>query len=128
MDTTSYQQPPSSYDMTERIKKIISDTGLSERAFAASCGITQQTLNKQLKGGRELSLSVVSAILNTYTNISAEWLLRGEGNQNRNQTQESDKERLLIDTITTQQEIINRLKEQIKNLGVSPQVQNSKFQ
>lgn len=102
--------------MIERINKIISTTGLSERAFAAKCGITQQTLNKQLKGEREISLSVISAILNTYTEVSAEWLLRGEGEPTKKVKPVSDRETLLIDTIAMQQETINNLKTKIKSL------------
>lgn len=65
--------------MIERIKRVISHTGLSERAFAESIGVKQNTLNQQLKGERGLSLETITRILITYEIISAEWLLRGEG-------------------------------------------------
>jgi transcriptional regulator with XRE-family HTH domain len=65
--------------MIERIKRVISHTGLSERAFAESIGVKQNTLNQQLKGERGLSLETITKILITYEIISAEWLLRGEG-------------------------------------------------
>lgn len=65
--------------MIGRIKKIIESTGLSERAFAEIIGVKQNTLNQQLKGERGLSLETISKILISYKDISAEWLLRGEG-------------------------------------------------
>ena len=65
--------------MISRIKDIIAYYGLSTRAFALKCGIAQNTLNKQLNGVRELSLVTVNSILDTFEEISSEWLLRGKG-------------------------------------------------
>ena len=58
--------------MISRIKEIITYSGLSDRAFALRCGLAQNTLNRQLNGVRELSLSTVNAILNTFVDISSE--------------------------------------------------------
>lgn len=53
---------------------------MSVRAFAISIGMLQETLNKQLKiDGRGVSTRTLVLILNTYPDLSAEWLLRGEG-------------------------------------------------
>lgn len=97
--------------MNSRIKEIIAYSGLSDRAFAIKCGIAQNTLNRQLNGVRELSLTTVNAILNTFENISAEWLLRGTGNMllSENQPQDENTERIamLVDTITTLQKALN---------------------
>ena len=100
--------------MIERIRHLIAESGLSERAFAIRCGLTQNTLNRQLNGEREISLAVVLAILNTYQEVSAEWLLRGEGSPTKKAKPVSDKETLLIDTIAMQQETINNLKAKVK--------------
>lgn len=102
--------------MIERIKRLIAESGLSERAFAIQCGLAQNTLNRQMSGERELSLTVVLAILSTYPEISAEWLLRGEGEPTKKVKPVSDRETLLIDTIAMQQETINNLKTKIKSL------------
>lgn len=72
--------------MIERIKRVISHTGLSERAFAESIGVKQNTLNQQLKGEGGLSLETITRILITYEIISAEWLLRGEGEMLKGKT------------------------------------------
>lgn len=65
--------------MVERIKQIINYTRLSERAFAESIGVKQNTLNQQIKGERSISLDTVCKILISYEDVSAEWLIRGEG-------------------------------------------------
>ena len=51
----------------------------SVREFANMINVKQVTLNQQIAGSRSLSLDVVSAILNSFEDISAEWLLRGVG-------------------------------------------------
>lgn len=103
--------------MTSRIKEIIAYSGLSDRAFAIKCGVAQNTLNRQLNGVRELSLVTVNAILNTFEDISTEWLLRGKGEMLISESIKKDEstERItrLVDTIATLQGTIN---EQIKTI------------
>ena len=97
--------------MISRIKEIIAYSGLSDRAFALKCGLAQNTLNRQLNGVRELSLSTVNAILNTFEDISSEWLLRGKGIMFLSQNApDPNIERInkLVDTITILQDAINQ--------------------
>ena len=97
--------------MISRIKEIITYSGLSDRAFALRCGLAQNTLNRQLNGVRELSLSTVNAILNTFVDISSEWLLRGKGqmllSEVNNDAQNIERVTRLADTIATLQGTIN---------------------
>lgn len=103
--------------MISRIKEIIAYSGLSDRAFAIKCGVAQNTLNRQLNGVRELSLVTVNAILNTFEDISTEWLLRGKGEMLISESIKKDEstERItrLVDTIATLQGTIN---EQMKTI------------
>ena len=98
--------------MISRIKEIITYSGLSDRAFALRCGLAQNTLNRQLNGVRELSLSTVNAILNTFTDISSEWLLRGKGqmllSEVNNDAQNIERVTRLADTIANLQGTINQ--------------------
>lgn len=97
--------------MTSRIKEIIAHSGLSDRAFAIKCGIAQNTLNRQLNGVRELSLVTVNSILDTFVDISAEWLLRGKGemllSSVNNESLNIERITRLADTIATLQGTIN---------------------
>lgn len=111
--------------MTERIKALIAQMGLSTRAFALNCGLRQNTLSNQLNGMRELSLSTVLAILAAYPELSSEWLMRGEGEMFKTVTPDVNAERVMkmVDTITTLQDTINNkdttivaLNERIKQL------------
>lgn len=65
--------------MIERVKRLIDCKSKSVREFANMINVKQVTLNQQIAGSRSLSLDVVSAILNSFEDISAEWLLRGVG-------------------------------------------------
>lgn len=107
--------------MIERIKKIINHYGLSDRGFAIKCGIKQNTFSNQINGVREISLQTINSILITFENISAEWLLRGNGemlltSEQPTASNENDRLNKLIDTIAFQQDTINNLQRRIKEL------------
>ena len=66
--------------MVNRILKLIeTKTYGNEADFALKIGIKQQTLNNYTNGKRPVKLDTVLAILHTYSDVSAEWLLRGKG-------------------------------------------------
>lgn len=67
--------------MIERIREIINikSRGLSEAAFAEKIGMKQQTLNNYIRGVNKLSVAFITIILETFPDVSAEWLMRGEG-------------------------------------------------
>lgn len=66
--------------------------GLSILAFSKAIGVPQSTLNQQLNGrnGKNIGvqISVIAAILEAYPNLSAEWLMRGEGSMERGEVQD----------------------------------------
>jgi phage repressor protein C with HTH and peptisase S24 domain len=67
-------------DTIERLNELI-EAKCGERgatAFSKLIGIHQVTLNNYILGKRKLSLEVIEAVLNTFPDVSAEWLLRGQ--------------------------------------------------
>ena len=105
--------------MISRIKQLISQMGLSTRSFALKCGLRQNTVSNQLNGMRELSLQTVTAILNACPQVSAEWLMRGEGEPYKTEqsnTAELDRINKLVDTIATLQDTINAKNDMIATL------------
>lgn len=102
--------------MIERLKQIISQMGLSDRAFSIKCGIAQNTLSRQLSGAREVSLTTICAVLDKCPEISAEWLMRGKGEMLLASEPAEDRMNKLIDTITFQQDTIKNLQARIKEL------------
>ena len=104
--------------MVNRIKKVIEKSGKSDSSFAKLIGLQQMTLWRQLNGERKLSLETVTAVLSVFPEISAEWLLRGEGSMligDDNAAQDKRIEKL-VDVIAMQQEVIQNLQEKIKQL------------
>lgn len=70
--------------VTQRVNEFRKSLDLSILAFSKEININQTTLNKQLKdGGCGVQVSTLTQILDTYPDLSAEWLLRGEGEMKR---------------------------------------------
>lgn len=69
--------------MIDRIKSIITAKGVKRIGFAAAIGISKGTLDNYLDGKNKPSLPLAEGILRAYPDISAEWLMRGEGSMYR---------------------------------------------
>ena len=65
--------------VTERFKEIINAKASSITSFASEIGISQSTLSSQFNSKSGIQIPVVTAALKRYSDISAEWLLRGKG-------------------------------------------------
>lgn len=69
--------------MIDRIKTFIALSGLNEKALGAEVGVSQQMMNNYLSGACRIPTSVVVRILEVHPELSAEWLMRGEGEMKR---------------------------------------------
>lgn len=65
--------------MVQRIKAIKDALGISENELARRLGISQSTLNGYTLGKRKPSYDLAESVLNAFSDVSAEWLMRGEG-------------------------------------------------
>lgn len=65
--------------MIQRIKQLLKFKGLSVADFAIKIGLAPDTLSNYLQGRRKLSLVTIEAILKAFPEVSAEWLMRGNG-------------------------------------------------
>ena len=67
-------------DVLKRLIEFKEYTGMSLNSYAAGIGMTHATLHNQMvTQKRALSLDTVLATLDTYSELSAEWLLRDRG-------------------------------------------------
>ena len=115
-------------DILTRLKEIVAYSGMSIRALAIRSGIPQKTLDNQIKGLRGISIETVVSILQAYPEISAEWLLRGNGEmliRKEDNSEDIARIRGLVDTITTlndalrsKSETIAMSKERISTLEI----------
>lgn len=63
----------------QRFKKVTEKYNISVTALGGIIGIHPSTLNRQFSGESAMSLNTVVAFLQYFKDVSAEWLLRGEG-------------------------------------------------
>ncbi len=112
-------------DIRQRISDFIISQNLSVRAFGNVCGIHQATLDKQLKGLRDVSLETVIKIVSAFPNLSTEWLLRGDGPIYLTDITNQSNDRLnkLIATIGEMQSIVEEKQKAIDAL----QAENDKL-
>lgn len=63
----------------QRIKEIIRRKGVSMSQISSAYGIKQNTFSRQISGESSLSASSLLSIIGFFPDLSAEWLMRGEG-------------------------------------------------
>ena len=66
--------------MLERLNEFINAKGFSMKAFEESVGMSNGSLGTTIKNGQGIRTDKLENILSVYTELSAEWLLRGVGN------------------------------------------------
>lgn len=67
-------------EIVERIMRLVELKAKSKREFASMIGIEQTLFNNYMIGKRGgMNYDIIDAILTTFPDVSAEWLLRGEG-------------------------------------------------
>lgn len=66
-------------DVLQRVTQLYTQLGLSKSSFAREINLKQMTVNQYLNGERKFSFEFIQAILMRYPELSAEWLLKGEG-------------------------------------------------
>ena len=100
----------------ERLKAVIAYSGLNDSAFAKRIGMQQITLWRQLNDQRKVSLETILAVADTFPEIDANWLLRGNGSMLADNDAQEKRIDNLIDVISMQQETIKNLQDKIKQL------------
>lgn len=63
----------------DRLKSYIETKGISYYAFENAVGVSRGTISKAVKEGKNLGSQILENILITYPDLSAHWLLTGEG-------------------------------------------------
>lgn len=103
-------------DISNRLQKVLEHSKLSVRGLALKCGLKQQTFDKHIKGIAEPSATTLKAIVIHFPEISAEWLITGEGEMLRSESKETERINAMLDTITILQETIRTKDDTIKML------------
>ena len=94
---------------------------MSTTKFAKSLGINQSVLGTMFSKGTEPSAKTLFAILNTYQDVSAEWLMRGNGNMIIDRSAILDEpvsaaSKKITDIVVRLSEVVREQSEQIDSL------------
>ncbi len=65
--------------ITARLKALYESAYKNKRTMALTAGVKEMTLNNAIEKGSDTRYSFLEAILKANPNVSAEWLMRGEG-------------------------------------------------
>ena len=69
------------FSIRERISRVLGEYKSSKRSLANGDSALERKLQRQISGEtKSLDASTIAVFLNAYPEISAEWLIRGEGN------------------------------------------------
>ncbi len=109
--------------MINRIKSLLDYLQINENAFSNIIGISQRTLNYYINGKRKPSFELIEKILNAYPDLSAEWLLRGEGDMYRTSNMDYEKsesynEELLKNFVDQTSTLLSNRDERIRELEI----------
>lgn len=65
----------------KRVQSFVEDTGETKNSLANKCGMAPQTFWRYVNGDNKITVSLIESLLEVFPDLSAEWLLRGEGNK-----------------------------------------------
>ena len=65
--------------MLERVNKLVERTGESKNSLANKCGMNPQTFWRYVTGDNKITVSLLHSLLDVFPDLSAEWLMRGDG-------------------------------------------------
>jgi predicted transcriptional regulator len=80
-----------SNSLGDRFLKIMEDNNLNYRSMGKKCGLDESQIRKVIKGQvKDPRFSVVNKILNTFPEVSSDWLIAGRGNYRSNAATNSE--------------------------------------
>lgn len=107
--------------LTERFKELISAKSASVLDFSRLIGVAQTTLNSQLSSTKGVSSNVILLTLDTFPDVSAEWLLREKGEMliasspNEKKEEEAHAESLFRNVLVEFMSMVNKRLKSIDN-------------
>ena len=99
--------------LKQRIIDLLLSQNVSVNLFAKSSGLKQTTLSDQINGESKISAITLTALLEYFPNLSAEWLLRGEGEMLKAETTPLQLAEVTQELSSSNEEEIVKLQEQL---------------
>lgn len=110
-----------------RIKQFADSQGISNRALERTMGVSEGTMSKAFRKNTEIRTDNIESIVESYPQLSAEWLLRGEGEMLKQEAvSESEMIMRLVNKIAQLSEENGRLKTLLESKkGTAPSAGDS---
>ena len=67
------------FQKIKRLEALILEFRLTQKQFANSVGVAAGTLSQVLNGKRNITLAIALKIKQKYSDVSIDWLMKGEG-------------------------------------------------
>lgn len=102
--------------VVRRIKLLFEKKNINANKFGNKNDAAIRRYQRQLKGESSLSLEFIVDIIDAFEDLSAEWLLRGEGEMFRCKAKSETEDATTQKLLETQQELIDMQREKITML------------
>lgn len=90
-------------DVNQRVKEFMRKENLTTRELSRRIDMSESTMSSKIIGARKIDIDTLCAILNAFPDLSAEWLLRGEGSMYKSENFDKPKMsfgQFLLSTLT----------------------------
>lgn len=74
---------PEALELKDRLNEMLKAYGLNQRNIANELDLPTSTINNYYSGKKEAALRFLLALLKHYPDLSADWLMKGEGEMNK---------------------------------------------
>ena len=99
--------------LKQRIIDLLLSQNVSVNLFAKSSGLKQTTLNDQINADVRVGFQTIELLLEYFPNLSAEWLLRGEGDMLKADTTPLPLAEVTQELSSNNEEELAKLREQL---------------
>ena len=100
-------------DVRQRISAVLAEFGYTQNSVAGGDMATQKRLNRQISQGSKITVETLLDILNTFSDVSAEWLLLGVGGMRKIHGDLENKVRILTNLVGEKDLRIRELEEMV---------------
>ena len=99
--------------LKERMQLVLRENGVSVNFLAKTFGVNQKSLNDQINADVRVGFQTIELLLEYFPNLSAEWLLRGEGDMLKADTTPLPLAEVTQELSSNSEEEIAKLQEQL---------------
>lgn len=81
---------PEALELADRLNEMLKAYGLNQRNVAKELDLPTSTINNYYSGKKEAALRFLMPLLKHYPDLSADWLMKGEGEMNKKKEMKSE--------------------------------------